>query len=69
MYVVSLCSSLLVGSCYVQLHFGCSMGIVLFEASIYCVLCCWVSSIYTRRFGIFCYFIFIFSFDFFVDNY
>ena len=53
MYVVFWYSSLLGGRCYIQLHLGCLVGIILFEASIYCILCCWINSIGTRRFGIF----------------
>ena len=69
MYVVFWCSSLLGGRCYVQLHLRCLVGIILFEASIYCILCCWISSMTQEGLVFFGDFIFIFSFDFFVIKY
>ena len=53
MYVVFWCSSLVGERCYVQLHLGGLVEIILVEASICCILCCWVNSIDTKRFGIF----------------
>ena len=69
MYIIFWCSSLLGGRCYVQLHLKGLVKIILFEASICCILCCWVNSIDIKGLVFFGDFIFIFCFDFFVIKY